>query len=391
MSTFEVLVQKIDDVQEHPNADRLSIVKIKGYTCIANKFDDGSPRYKTGDLVVYIPEAAVLPEWLLKKMGFWKDDKGTLAGSSGNRVKAMKLRGIFSLGVLYPLDLKPIIAIGVTDGHPLHQLYECEIKNETNTSITVHENQNVAEYLGIVKYEVPVPAHLSGEVCNLFGYTVKYDIENIQKYPDVFTTEDDVYVTEKLHGTMACIAYNKELDNPELLEGKYFAYSKGLGGNNGLVFKNNEKNQHVVYQKALLENIDALKKLVDLYNDSVYVFGEIFGKGIQDLSYGLDKPTFRVFDVYVGNPSQGRWLNYQDMVNVNNIIATVPTLYTGKFDKEVIEKLRDEKSVLSPNQIKEGVVIRRLIEKSNYTIGRSILKDVSPNYLLRKGDVTEYN
>jgi hypothetical protein len=79
------------------------------------------------------------------------------------------------------------------------------------------------------------------------------------------------------------------------------------------------------------------------------------------------------------------------MVNVNSIIATVPTLYTGKFDKEVIEKLRDEKSVLSPNQIKEGVVIRRLIEKSNFTIGRSILKDVSPNYLLRKGETTEYN
>jgi RNA ligase (TIGR02306 family) len=387
MSTFEVLVQKIDDVQEHPNADRLSIVKIKGYTCIANKLEDGSPRYKTGDLVVYIPEAAVLPEWLLKKMGFWKDDKGTLAGSGGNRVKAMKLRGIFSLGVLYPVGQQTFVDYDVNNT----DYNIASITDKDDNVWEVHENQNVAEYLGIVKYEVPVPAHLSGEVCNLFGYTVKYDIENIQKYPDVFTTEDDVYVTEKLHGTMACIAYNKELDNPELLEGKYFAYSKGLGGNNGLVFKNNEKNQHVVYQKALLENIDALKKLVDLYNDSVYVFGEIFGKGIQDLSYGLDKPTFRVFDVYVGNPSQGRWLNYQDMVNVNSIIATVPTLYTGKFDKEVIEKLRDEKSVLSPNQIKEGVVIRRLIEKSNFTIGRSILKDVSPNYLLRKGETTEYN
>jgi RNA ligase (TIGR02306 family) len=105
MSTFEVKVVKIDSVEHHPDADRLSLVKIAGYVCISAKLEDGSHRYKAGDLVVYIPEAAVLPEWLLKKMGFWKEveNKGTLAGSKGDRVKCVKLRNQFSQGIIYPL------------------------------------------------------------------------------------------------------------------------------------------------------------------------------------------------------------------------------------------------------------------------------------------------
>ena len=52
MSNFECKVYRVDFIEEHPNADRLDIVHIKGFNCIANKLEDGSPRYKRGDLVV---------------------------------------------------------------------------------------------------------------------------------------------------------------------------------------------------------------------------------------------------------------------------------------------------------------------------------------------------
>ena len=106
MSTFACNVVEIDAVTDHPNADRLSLVRIGGYTCISAKLEDGSHRYQARDLVVYIPEAAVLPEWMLKQMDFWKDGKGTLNGSRGDRVKAIKLRDIVSQGVLYQLEHK---------------------------------------------------------------------------------------------------------------------------------------------------------------------------------------------------------------------------------------------------------------------------------------------
>ena len=63
MSDFEVLVYRIEEpVENHPDADRLSLIKIQGYTCISAKLEDGSHRYKQGELVAYIPEGAVLPE-----------------------------------------------------------------------------------------------------------------------------------------------------------------------------------------------------------------------------------------------------------------------------------------------------------------------------------------
>ena len=98
MANFECKVYKIDSVKEHPNADRLNLVHIKGFTCIANKLEDGSPRYKAGDLVVYIPENALLPQWMMVNLGLWDEEKlkGKLAGSDGNRCKAIRLRGIYS-------------------------------------------------------------------------------------------------------------------------------------------------------------------------------------------------------------------------------------------------------------------------------------------------------
>ena len=105
MSTFEVPVLRVDEAIGHPDADRLTINTIGGYRCISNKFEDGSWRYNTGDLVVYIPEGSLLPEWLLRRLGMWNDEKGCgfLAGSKGNRVKAVCLRGQISQGLILPL------------------------------------------------------------------------------------------------------------------------------------------------------------------------------------------------------------------------------------------------------------------------------------------------
>ena len=46
MATFGVNVVKIDDVKDHPNADKLSLIQIGGYNCIAQKREDGTHKYK---------------------------------------------------------------------------------------------------------------------------------------------------------------------------------------------------------------------------------------------------------------------------------------------------------------------------------------------------------
>lgn len=382
MSTFACNVVEIDAVTDHPNADRLSLVRIGGYTCISAKLEDGSHRYQARDLVVYIPEAAVLPEWMLKQMDFWKDGKGTLNGSRGDRVKAIKLRDIVSQGVLYQLEHK-------MGGWVLNA------DNERVRTVVALGN-DVRELLGVVKYEPPIPVHMAGEVCNLFGKTVKFDVENWQRYPNLFEPGEQVVATEKLHGTFCAMCYWPGLAHPELLGGEWFAYSKGLGSQ-GLVFKHNENNAKNLYQTQLVhggvaDKVNAFFSGNDIPKKTVTILGEIFGRGVQDLQYGQTKPTFRVFDIYIGEPGEGFFVDWDDLVILCRQIGLdmVPTLYEGPYDEAALMAVRDGRDAISDSNIREGIVIKTQAERRTDEIGRAMLKMVSPAYLLRKGDATEY-
>ena len=51
MANFEVLVSRVNDVQNHPNADRLSLIKINDYICVSAKLENGDNRYSINDIV----------------------------------------------------------------------------------------------------------------------------------------------------------------------------------------------------------------------------------------------------------------------------------------------------------------------------------------------------
>jgi RNA ligase (TIGR02306 family) len=373
----------VDAVEKHPNADRLSIVKIRGYNCITANLEDGSPRYKQGDLVVYIPEASILPQPMLDCMGFVKDGKNMLSGTNGDRVKAVRLRGIISQGVLYPISRE--------DGrlYPPLELDPGYVKGHN-----VVLGQDVSVQLGIKKWEPPVPVHMQGEVCNIGTQnTLNYDIENIQKYPDVIKPNEQVLITEKLHGTFCALGWVHSIDNEELLWGNFFAFSKGLGAQ-GLVFKNNEKNANNIYHKTLLKYYRTFLLLLDnldiMRPDAVYVCGEIYGKGVQDLSYdATQEPNFRVFEIAIKKDGE---ITYYDIhMLTDNPFASVPLLYEGPFSGADIPALRDGKTALGGGNVREGVVIKLRTQRRDDVIGRVILKAVSPDYLDRKGNTTEYN
>ncbi|MEM2159401.1 MAG: hypothetical protein QXN55_00415 [Candidatus Nitrosotenuis sp.] len=191
MSNFEVKVQRIF-IRPHNNADALELGNIgspDGWQVVVKK-----GQYETGDLVAYIGENAVVPEWVLKKYGFWNTEKdiGMLAGSKGNRVKAVRLRGEFSLGICIPNE---------------------EVVSDDYTAVLGLEGENVADILGVTKYEPPIPTQLTGEVFNLGQHlTVDYDIENIKNYPNVLVEGEEVQVTEKIHG---CADYHTLIDTIE--------------------------------------------------------------------------------------------------------------------------------------------------------------------------------
>lgn len=373
MAHFEVPVVRVSKVENHPFADRLTLNYFKEFVTISGKLEDGSNRYNEGDLVVYVPEGAVVPDWLLKD-GFWdeKNDKGILAGSKGNRVKAIRLRQIISQGIMFPVESQ--------DDNPF-------IRDENGDIFNVTEDQNVADILKITKYEPPIPTSMSGEVIGIGPqYTVSFDVENMQRYSELFSDGDEVIISEKNHGTCCQIYFNPSLDHGELWDNNSFVASKGLGAK-GIVFKNTENNasknvytriMNKVYNKELFENLFGGKRFA--------LFGEIVGRGIQDLDYGFNDPTFLIFDVWV----DGNWMDWdtveQTAAKIN--IQTVPFLYRGKYHTG-LRDLKNGNSTLA-NHIREGIVIKHTTPRYDQKVGRIILKDINPEYLLRKNG-TEYS
>ena len=371
MSTFEVKVRKIT-VSPHPDPEttELEVGQVDGYNVVIRK-----GQYITGDLVVYIPEASILPETLIEEMGL----TGRLAGSSKNRVKAIKLRKILSQGLCYP----------PRDGW--------------------FEGMDVTEELGITKWIPTIPANMAGEVSRAVIYSqdrseseikFNFDIENIKKHPSLFSDKDDVIITEKIHGTFMVIGYMPEnLRHPDMIDGKFFVSSKGLASR-GMFLKDNEKNRDNVYVKTvkdeslnLRDNLESLEAMLLLdgrksADTPVWLVGEVFGNGIQDLKYGQEGTSYRSFGVKIGD----KWIDYDDFLDIAYTfdIPTVPVLYRGKFSDDIVKKFTDGKTIAGKGcHIREGVVVCSTSCDDEGT--RKILKSVSEKYLLRKNsDATEF-
>ncbi len=395
MAEFAVNVVRIENVTHTPDSDKLSNVHIGGFVCVSAKFENGDHRYRPGELVVYIPEGALLPRWMLERLNFiGKDGKGMLAGPDGNRVKAKRLRGQLSQGVLYPVT--NVSSSINPDARP-------SVVNFSNGMIMdVDVGTDVAEFLEIVKYEPVVPPHMTGQVANLHGKTKGYDLENLKKFPNILVEGEKVVATEKTHGTFAGFGYWPGLDHPELHRGDFFAYSKGNGAK-GLVFKDVSANEGNVYHKMMKtfrsgtnHYMDEVLVGISLRHNHmpVFVLSEIFGPGIQDLSYGQAAPTLIVFDIWVGPPEAGKFLSDHEFLleTTHWGLPTAIELYRGPYKRSVMDKLKEGSTQLGGGRhVIEGIVIRPVKERQHEAVGRVIFKHVGDGYLTRGGAETEFN
>lgn len=355
MSTHQVRVRRVHEVLDHPNADRLEICKIDGYQCVVRK-----GQYKKGQLVVYIPEQSVIPDYLLINLGFWqwleyqnssfdvvsRKGKGILSGKDGNIVKICKLRGEISQGIIFPADERWKL------------------------------DDDVAEILGITKYEAPIPNELLSSVEH-GPLPIKFDIENIQSYPDVLEPGEPVHISTKLHGSCCFILFDSN--------GTNWISSKGL------ISKNLYLSESSMYHRATKSYINTLASLVNRDYSYTLFLGEVYGKGVQDLHYGKDKPTFALFDIaqyendlwnFIPRPIAFRTAEHCH-------IATVPLLYEGPWSPSLInEYVIGKRSSMAPH-VEEGAVICSSNNREDTSIGRVILKSINPDYLLRRNG-TEY-
>lgn len=100
---MKVPVAKVDSIVTHPTQPHNSVVQAAGYSIVTMKHEDGTFRFMEGELVVIVPENAIVPAELLKATGFWNEEKnkGGLAGSKGNRVKGRVVDGVPSEALIW--------------------------------------------------------------------------------------------------------------------------------------------------------------------------------------------------------------------------------------------------------------------------------------------------
>ncbi|MFF4931580.1 RNA ligase (ATP) [Streptomyces griseofuscus] len=353
MSTLRVTAEVLT-VHEHPNADALELAQVGLYRAVVAK-----GAFRSGEVALYIPEQAVLPDELIEELGL----TGRLAGSAANRVRAVRLRGELSQGLvcrpkaLDGVDLAAAAALGT----------------------------DFAERLGITKWVPPIPPTMNGEVEPASELLPWVDIENIQRHPDIFTPGEPVVLTEKLHGSACLLTYVAD-------EGRVYVSSKGFGARS-LALKEDPRN---LYWRAVHAHgvPEAAARLAErLGARRIGVFGEVYGAGVQDLTYGADgrRETlgYAVFDVSAEIEGTVRWL---DTAVLDSELPVVPRLYEGPYDIDRVLSVASGRETVSGRELhlREGVVIRPAGERySPVTGGRAIAKAVSPAYLTRKGG-TEY-
>lgn len=329
MSIFKVEVVKINNVTPHPNADRLDICTFEG---MAYQVITAKGNFKPKDLAFYFPIESVIPEQYLDEFG--------IRPYYSKKLRAAKLRGIFSEGLLIPVSEK----------------------------FTGNVGDDYTEYFGVAKYEYPLPPKsMNGDMEARIGHYKFPSPENLKRYRDILQDGEEVVVTEKLHGTNFTVL----VDADETIH----------VGSHNYFWKNNETNNNLVYIRAYNEN-PFLHKLPP----NTQVFGEIYG--VQDIKYGLQngKIGMALFAVRSGN----RFLNYTEFVGFCEefSLPRVPVLYIGAYSWEAVYQFNNADSVLVSDCMMEGVVVQPLVERTHPEIGRVVLKLISDRYLLRK-DGTE--
>jgi RNA ligase (TIGR02306 family) len=377
MAELKAEVIKIGDVLDHPNADRMELVMVGGYQVCVQK-----GAFNPGDDAVYIPVDSVLPE-KLEAMIFGPDAKVKL---KNHRVRAIKLRGAVSQGMLVPQDV--VVQY---------------IAASSNLAKTVYftEGADMTSLLGITKYQPPIK-HVPGQM-NVQRATKRHhhpdfhkytSINNVKKYWEAIPQGAVIWNTEKLHGTNFRAGWVPFVPRTFLQKLKKFfsvfeRWEFVYGSHNVQLMDGKKNAAHGNVYKRIVEQ----ENLREVIPEGQVWYGEIIGDGIQkNYSYGMvDCVEVRFMDVM--DSVTGEYMNFVDAAaEVENQGQMMVPYECTEFYHGWLLKLLEANPL--PSEIDgvtqvEGFVIRPMYETKFYG-GRLILKAITDAYLLKK-DNTDWH
>ena len=339
-SSCIVPIITLKNFRPHTNADSLGLADALGYQVCVPLDSDGKFKYTENDLVVYFPADTLLSAEWSEKFGVTK----LLGGKNHDRVKKVRLRGEPSFGLVVPLP----------------------------EGLYAGEGDNIADFFGCTKFEPPIRPQAGDQApydSEIDPHFQKYtDIENGRLFLDVFTEDEEVYVSEKIHGSNLRIG---------IINGQVVAGSHSVRRTR----PENVENSTYWYPHSLL-NVRAF--LEQHKNQNPIIYGEVFGGSIQSLHYGVQKGQgvgFRAFDIML----DGNYVGYNGFKSLCHVfeIKMVPELYVGPYSFQKVSELADGKSTMAEH-IREGVVVKPLVERVDAKVGRAVLKYIGTEYSLSK-------
>ena len=355
-------VVKVGVPTQIPGADNIELVMVNGWMAITKKGE-----YKEGDLVVVATTDAVIPQKLSDDMGV----TGYL--SKGQRVRTVKLRGVYSECLIIPTKYIP----GYGEQY--------------------YEGMDMMEKMGITKYEPPVKTvqlSVGGRKIKYHqnpNFHVYYKFPNQKNVPDMFNEEDEVVITRKLHGTNARygIVRKKKLslwDRVKMLFGnQWAAFEYVYGSHNVEKGSDSQGFYDTDVWKTVANQYDIRGKLWDHVKDTyepydllegVVIYGEIYGAGIQkNYEYGLTDVKFAGFDVEVDGVYQP-YIN--ETVHFDCLqLPQVELLYQGNWNKEEQDKYVFNNFIEGTKVPHEGIVVKSVTGDR-----RKVSKVINPDYLI---------
>lgn len=383
-SDFNVEVVRITSLEPHPNADRLDIVNVNGNQVVIRKGD-----FKNGERAIYIPIDALVP---LENPAFAFLASKSHPERTHHRVKAARLRGVYSEGLLVPLTALPDADDG-KDGD------------------TYAPGDNVQELLKVEKWLSPAdraegqggmlatPGSRRSRIAEFNKICPVYGLDSIVRFPNEIPTGTNVVLTEKIHGSNARYSFQKgrfwigshrtlrHVTSHRIIE--WFkalfwliAYFLGFKKDTGYY-----KELGDIWVK-IAEQYHLEQKLQE-FAPGLVVYGEIYGKGLQrrgGVDFVYDSPEglkFRVFDIH--DPATGTFLPYFEMKGLCGrmgleVVPHVAVMaWPGNAEAESFTK---GQSLIGPH-IREGVVVRTDLHSADE---RKSFKFVSTDYKMLAED-----
>lgn len=140
------------NMKPHPNADSLSLVMVGDFQCAVRTED-----WNNGDMAIYIPPDSIVPN----------TSEFEFLGTH-RRIKARKLRGEWSVGLLIPAPEGAIVG------------------------------DDYMEQLGIIHYEPEIRGNFTTDGDNIGsppGFFPVYDVLNFRKYSSSFKDGEEIICT----------------------------------------------------------------------------------------------------------------------------------------------------------------------------------------------------